>query len=168
MSAKKAKPKVEAEAAAWDPHVTKIFTDTFKAVDADHDGVIDRQEFEKFLKECGQARLARHMFDVVDNNGDGKISLEEFLQFGAAMTDMANKLDLTKYLSLVFDCCDVGRKGRLTRSEFSKFLECIGADEEKLGKDKVFDEWDRDQNGTIEFEEILAKVDFVLKVIRKA
>ena len=55
--------------------------ETFKALDRNGNGIVERVELEAVLKESGFSRAeAEQLIREVDLNGDGKISLEEFLK----------------------------------------------------------------------------------------
>lgn len=52
-------------------------SERFAAMDADHDGLVSREEFF-----AAQPNMKDSAFDAIDQNRDGNISLEEWTQFG--------------------------------------------------------------------------------------
>jgi Ca2+-binding EF-hand superfamily protein len=102
------------------------------------------------------------VFDIVDSDHSGAISCDEFLRFGRSLCDISARGDLRRYLNLVFDSCDIGRKGKLTQKEFLTFMKYIGTDVGFFSEKKIFKQFDADGNGTVDFDEILAHIDVQL------
>lgn len=157
-----------------DPECQQGFRDAFNAVDENHNGTLDKKEFRKFMVQAGQERLSKYIFEVIDKDHSGDVSIEEFLEFGQAMWDIVTKKDMTRYLKMIFDACDKGKKGPdgkevkkgyLTYKEFLKFMKYTGAKVGFFQRKKAFRNYDEDHSGTIEFTEIMSKINFVLQSI---
>jgi Ca2+-binding EF-hand superfamily protein len=87
-----------------------IFTNMFKRNDTDHDGYLDAQEvreyFRRFSIKMGKAATEADLdgfvrdFALVDTNGDGKVSLEEFIAY--FMSETGDMSDAEFYSQIEF------------------------------------------------------------------
>lgn len=60
-----------------------LFSCCFQAVDKDHSGFISLNEYKLFFKCLGLTpEDAAVSFAVIDKNGDGKLSIKEFVKLG--------------------------------------------------------------------------------------
>ena len=91
----------------WVAYHTKVF----KALDKNGDGFLTPDEFYGEPKPISfatggysRALETKQMFGRIDANGDGKVSLEEYLNFQ----------------NMVFGMMDTGKKGELTAGDFIK------------------------------------------------
>ena len=159
-----------------DPDCQRGFREAFASVDADKNGQLDKKEFRRFMVQAGQEKLSKYIFEVIDKDHSGGVSIDEFLEFGQAMWDIVTKKDMTRYLKMIFDACDVGpkgpdgkevKKGYLTYKEFLKFMKYTGAKIGIFERKKAFKNYDEDGNGKIEFSEVMSKINFVLKSMTK-
>jgi Ca2+-binding EF-hand superfamily protein len=95
----------------------------------------------------------------VDSDHSGAVSIEKFLPFVHALADSDPKAeDNRRYFKLVFDSCDVGRKGTLARDEFFKFMKWIGQPVGFFRRKEKFKKVDIDRNGTIDLDEIIQEM----------
>ncbi len=51
----------------------------FRLIDEDHNDVITKDEMQRFLNVNNENQILIEIFEEVDKNGDGVISLEEFM-----------------------------------------------------------------------------------------
>ena len=150
----------------FDP-TAKVFEDAFREVDKDGNDQLDKKEFRRFMELAGQQKLSQYIFQIIDKDHNGKVSLGEFQEFGRAMFSIVQKGDLKPYLQMIFKACDKGNKGWLTVKEFQKFMKYSGNKVGFFQRKKEFKNWDENGNGKIEFEEIMAKIKFVMANMSK-
>jgi len=105
------------------PTPTEI-RDAFKAFDKNKDGVISRDEMIEFLTRGSgmPAAEAGAKFDEVDKNGDGSLSIEEFVSAWATVKEAAPiylHLELAKQL---FETIDANLSGSVDATELQKGL----------------------------------------------
>ena len=131
--------------------VTKKWSQTFDAVDANQDGRIDRQEW---ISHFGDSKG----FDAYDISHDGCVSHAEFLahekalrqnapkldaedkllihrknEFGSANVDNDGRIDRQEWIAhfgddTEFDLCDINHDGSISRAEFVAFKEFSALD----------------------------------------
>jgi dual oxidase len=82
---------------------------------------LSQQEFAGALGMKSDAVFVKKMFNIVDKDGDGRISFQEFLDtvvlFSKGKTD--------DKLRIIFDMCDNDRNGVIDKSEFSEMLRSL-------------------------------------------
>lgn len=93
----------------------------FDKWDKDHNGYLDQQEISNFMgKSIGDASLPGLAVRIFDQNGDGKIQFQEFVQFYQALKQI-NKDQFILY-KMLFDAIDRDHKGYLTEEEMYQFF----------------------------------------------
>ena len=66
-----------------DPSMKDTLPLFFSAIDANSDGMIQKEEFELFFDIIGlDPKMAGPTFEAIDTNHDGQLSLEEFVTAG--------------------------------------------------------------------------------------
>ncbi|CBY13102.1 unnamed protein product [Oikopleura dioica] len=134
-------------------------------------GKLSKGEFSKiytqFFPKGDPTAFSQFVFNVFDDNGDGSIEFEEFLQ--ALSVTSRGKLD--EKLEWAFRLYDLDNDGTITRKEMTAIVEAIfsmvGENEKKESctpqerVNKIFDKMDKDGNGSLSKEEFMevAKTD---------
>jgi Ca2+-binding EF-hand superfamily protein len=151
--------------AKYDPEMVESFTSAFHDFDKDEDGCLNAREFELFMNHVGMGSVTTRVFSAVDSDRDKRISLDDFLSFGQALWDIRKKKDVSRYLKMVFDGCDRGRKGVLTQKQFVKFMNCLGMGFDTTNPGKLFRQWDLEKKGAVSFSDVMEKVSFVMEAM---
>ena len=134
----------------------------FLALDADGDGDISIKEMDTLLKSVkSKLRMSeseiRKLIREVDQNGDGKVDVQEFFK----MIECGKKRDVI-YKELVkrsgirqsFQKYDVNGDGVITRDEFRRIVEAKYQTKMMPGQiDTLMDKVDVNQSGMIDYEE---------------
>uniref|UniRef100_A0A7S2TGQ5 Calcium-dependent protein kinase n=1 Tax=Lotharella oceanica TaxID=641309 RepID=A0A7S2TGQ5_9EUKA len=131
----------------------RILHEAFNSLDADHDGMVSFKELQDKLKGL-RAEEIKKIFEDVDENGDGKLSMHElklaFLQRKVLakeerLWEAFSRLDLKNTMALTFeevrDCLMQDRNARhlVTEKEIKE----------------AFDEADVDSDGVVDYDEFL-------------
>lgn len=153
---------VEVEMPSFDP-ADKIFSDAFAEVDKNGSGALDKKEFREFMVQANQGKISKYLFNIIDKDHSGKVTLDEFLAFGRAMYQFVTAGDVTSYARMIFEACDKDKNGQLSMSEFCKFMKYTGNDVSVFKRKKTFKQWDSDGNGTIDFDEVVKRMEFQAK-----
>ena len=96
---------------------------------------LSKKEFARALGMKADEVFVRRMFNIVDKDGDGRISFQEFLDtvvlFSKGATD--------EKLRIIFDMCDNDRNGVIDKHELSEMLRSLVdiAKTQKLSNDEV-------------------------------
>ncbi|MFE9928003.1 EF-hand domain-containing protein [Streptomyces sp. NPDC005533] len=139
----------------------------FRMLDTDGDGVISRREYlarpERAAAELGRdsndplvasARtLHGRVFDSMDANGDGQVTLDEYAAWAGAGTfdDVCREA-----LGSLFDLADTDGDGALDRIEFSRLRGILGNNTDNAGM--AFDALDTDGDGRVDRDEYLTAI----------
>ena len=146
------------------------FTAVFDRLDANDDGVLDREDFlviaDKFAKQAGweqdspQAEGVRRLYAAwwtqfcvgADSNNDGVLTADELVTGVGAMDRSA----FVGGAPMVFDVFDRSGEGLISPAEYRELLSIYGVDSAQA--DEIFARLDLDGDGYItreEFEELL-------------
>ena len=117
----------------------------FDRLDSNHDGFIDEEEFNAMRRGFGGGggfqRVGDSLIKLLDANGDGKISREEF----------------AKIVSL-FDALDKDHNGELNAEELNGFFRAVNeAQTQATGGvelNNLFEKYDKNKDGKITPEEL--------------
>jgi Ca2+-binding EF-hand superfamily protein len=115
----------------------------FDRIDENHDGFIDQDEWNRFRSRAGggAGRMTDLLMKLLDTNGDGKITREEF----------AGILKL-------FDALDENHDGVLTKEEMGKFFQVMNTVAAQatggVDVDTLFNKYDKNKDGKLTAEEL--------------
>ena len=96
----------------------KIYEKSFREVDRDHNGWLDKKEFREFMIKAKLEHISKYIFKMIDKDGNGKVSLEEFQAYGRVAWACAADNNFEPYMRMIFESVDKGAKGYLTKKEF--------------------------------------------------
>ena len=139
---------------AIDEDLRKDLEEAFKSADTNGDHTIDRKEFMVAMDGHIKKKVAKYIFDAVDQSGDGKITLDEFNKFMLACIAVDSANNFVELFRLEFDACDKGKKGYLTMKEFVRFAKMNNVSINFFNKKKQFKAFDANGDGKIDWEEV--------------
>jgi Ca2+-binding EF-hand superfamily protein len=132
------------------------FLNAFIASDVNHDGQLSEREFKAVLSRFTLNSIpTKHLFKIVDTDGNGFVSNREFRELALALWDVTRSGDSISFYQMIFRRCDSGQKGYLTPREFSRFMEYSGSPIKLFYRNRVLRAADRDGSGTFDFGEIM-------------
>ena len=127
------------------------------------DGFLNKKEFVLWSTDRGtDKKVAKHLFYVADFNNDGILSLDEFRHFALIQQEMIVQDEVHKYARMIYTSvrsrCNY--PGGLKRKEFLKFMELMNTPVGFFERKKIFKQYDTDKDGTVDFNEIMARIYF--------
>ena len=144
------------------PHVTKDISKTFDLFDDDGSGAITHAELADLMRSLGapcDAQQLAVMISLLDANGDGDISKEEFIQWYSEQLSK-NELDPREMATSLFGMFDKDGSGSLSIAEFKLALDAFNVGLSTDDVAELVKELDEDRNGQIdeqEFANLLAR-----------
>lgn len=137
----------------------------FKLVDADGDGSLVQDELEPFFNGLGlqiSSDDRKTMFESMDENSDGFISMSEFQRWwasagedGSSASTLFSRLDEKKQAESLFRLADKRGTGEISRRQFKHLIRRLGSDMSKPRLNEAIAEMDEEQSGVIGFEEFI-------------
>ena len=138
----------------------------FRQVDTEKNGLLGRDEFHAVLGALGamstpgSGGLGDFMFRAVDYDDSGSVGFVEFLEWMLTMTSGSRE----QKLRFGFKICDFDRSGDVHRDELSDLLQSmfqvlsglsLDVHNTEIAEfvDKLFTSFDKDQSGTLTWEE---------------
>eukprot|EP00658_Telonema_sp_P-2_P054157 TRINITY_DN43105_c0_g1_i2.p1 TRINITY_DN43105_c0_g1~~TRINITY_DN43105_c0_g1_i2.p1 ORF type:complete len:416 (-),score=86.98 TRINITY_DN43105_c0_g1_i2:160-1407(-) len=140
-----------------------------KIADANHNGVLEREEFSQMLSLSGfefSEPVKRGMLVMADVNGDGLIQYEEAIPYIRCMivdgtfkptpklSEMPPHL-LDRYLRELFELSDLNKNGVLEKDEFLLMFQRTGFELSEGMLSSMFTMADMDGDGVIQIEEAI-------------
>jgi len=101
-------------------------------------------------------RKLNNIFNAIDADKQGTISLEEFKEVIFGVTDVQISLDneeSVKVIAKLFVESDDNGDGNISKTEFHKLLSKLGLSFSAKKMNMIFDMLDSDKNGSISLEE---------------
>ncbi|KAH0789647.1 EF hand family protein [Histomonas meleagridis] len=97
----------------------------FDGMDADHNGVLDRNEMSEFLAKLDmEGELADLMFAIYDHDHNKVLDFNEFCHFAKDM--MKTSDDPLYFVGVLFTALDTDKSGALSGDELARFLKLLG------------------------------------------
>lgn len=134
-------------------HNREELEDVFKRFDANGDGKISSSELGEILRSMGSRVGSQElglMMKEADVDGDGFISLEEFIDLNTKGNDRATCLEDLKNAFQVFD---LDRNGSISADELYQVLKGMGDGSTREDCKNMITSVDRNGDGLINFEE---------------
>lgn len=135
------------------PELLQACRDTLAALPVDDRGTVSSESLRSVLVGPGgevPAALWSELFDHLDVDGDGRVSLAELV---AGLAARVGPGDRTPTRRFAFDLFDRDGDGRLTRSELRLAARSLGRDPADTGR--LLASADIDGDGTLEYVEFL-------------
>ena len=82
---------------------------------------LTKREFASALGMKADSVFVQKMFNVVDKDGDGQISFQEFLE----TVELFSRGTIDNKLRIIFDMCDNDRNGTIDKDELSEMLRSL-------------------------------------------
>eukprot|EP01062_Namystynia_karyoxenos_P057866 TRINITY_DN4904_c0_g2_i1.p1 TRINITY_DN4904_c0_g2~~TRINITY_DN4904_c0_g2_i1.p1 ORF type:complete len:424 (+),score=131.86 TRINITY_DN4904_c0_g2_i1:109-1272(+) len=131
--------------------------------DDDDGGTLDRQELTRLARWLNYPHSDRdidHMFRTMDRDGDGALSMDEFLTYymdkkpdPQCLYGMSQRQ--YNEVLMQFHSCDTDGNGELDRDEFFELCKKSGTAHSRQDSDAIFAQIDTDRGGTIDLHEFL-------------
>ncbi|OWF54278.1 Calmodulin [Mizuhopecten yessoensis] len=129
------------------------FTGVFRKADKNNDGEVTPGELKRMvIIEFGQDISDRDLVDMfccLDKNGDGKVTLDEFL---GEMLKKPRRAEFRK----AFDDIDKDHSGSISKDEVRQLVKSRGCSDADI--DKMFAKVDTNDDGIISLDEFMAMV----------
>ncbi|CAJ1936789.1 unnamed protein product [Sphenostylis stenocarpa] len=125
----------------------------FKKFDVNGDGKISASELRSIMGSLGQAATEQevdNMIREVDGDGDGCISLQEFIELNTKGVDSDEVLENLKDAFSVFD---IDGNGFITADELNTVMQSLGEECSLAECRRMIGGVDSDGDGNIDFEE---------------
>ncbi|XP_050230023.1 probable calcium-binding protein CML36 [Mercurialis annua] len=138
----------------WSDLSSEFFSEAFKLMDRDNDGMVSRTHLESLLTRLGanpptQEEVAT-MLSEVDHDGDGCISVEALMSRIGAACDPAGDDEMR----VAFEFFDTDHDGRITAEELIGVYKAIGDENCTLDEcRRMIAEVDKNGDGFVCFED---------------
>lgn len=127
----------------------------FKSIDTDHNGELDKEELEEFMIQNNfEAAFANVAITLFDEDKNGRISFEEFINFSQSLEKLEEDPILLQ--RMLFATLDQDNSGYLDEKEIYTFFNNFSI--EPITKDDVkniIENLDENEDGKISFDELM-------------
>tara|TARA_B110000090_G_C13386984_1_gene448052 strand:+ start:58 stop:3210 length:3153 start_codon:yes stop_codon:yes gene_type:complete len=142
--------------------------DLFVMMDSDMGGTVDEEELTNFLVDLfaptegevlseGEVRQIELMIAGLDEDGDGEVSVTEFLSVMVPIVRQIEEEETPAQITKrMWEVLDVNCSGNVTISEFRDVLAKVGLTMSYDEVRELFSEFDSDGSGALEEDELLA------------
>ncbi|XP_027038685.1 lysophosphatidylcholine acyltransferase 2-like [Pocillopora damicornis] len=127
----------------------KELLDKFAEIDANRDGLVDINEFAKYLSLPVTSHV-KHLFTLYDRDDSGFINFREYLIGLALVSQPANSEEAMK---LAFQVFDMNGDGRVDEAELRHILQSAYPSITDLNINCLFNQVDVNHSGSVTFEE---------------
>lgn len=131
----------------------------FEKYDKDKNGSLKKEELSVLLKDDFgmDSQRAEAAAMLLDKDGSGIVSFEEFFQWFSSGEGMSNVSDESRYHYVkkavdLFKRFDTNKNGTIDRDELQHLMRSIGFTQ---SLDSAFEQLDKDKNGKISFPEFI-------------
>ncbi|CAL6014844.1 EF_hand domain-containing protein [Hexamita inflata] len=135
----------------------------FKAIDADGSGNLDLDELKKAFDLLG-LQLSRNQIqsivDIVDTDGDGQMSLNEFIHF----VHICKNADVGDIKKILFLAADADCSNAIDQEELGYIFRKLGVNISTQQLGELMNLVSDNQDGTISYETFVALLDSLLGV----
>ncbi|GMH60646.1 hypothetical protein TL16_g03094 [Triparma laevis f. inornata] len=136
-------------------HMLQDISKTFDLFDDDKSGAITTEELSQLMESLGSPQdpeQLKVMIALLDANGDGDISKEEFIQWYSEQLEK-NELDPEEMAKSMFCMFDADGSGSITIAEFKEALDAFDVGLSLDDITELVKELDEDRNGHIDQHE---------------
>jgi len=138
-----------------DQRVSPSILATFSKLDSDADGYITQTDIQRAIASgTKMGKKAQEKLFKTDANGDGKISLSEYVAAYTAEIQLHLNEEEEKKIRATFDRLDANGDGWVSKAELKRAAELLGLQDSKFIK--TLSKADMDGDGAISFEEFVA------------
>ncbi|OAP57329.1 hypothetical protein AYL99_08067 [Fonsecaea erecta] len=133
----------------------QAYKDVFALFDKDSSGTITAQELGEIMKSLGQNPSDSELQDMineVDVDRSGSIDFDEFLQM---MSTTVKAQDFAHETRAAFNVFDKDGSGTISADELRQVMKSLGENLTDNEIDEMIREADKDNNGTIDYEEFV-------------
>lgn len=122
----------------------------FQSIDKNGDGMLSLTELKEAVNDTDGLPLSNveEVFMTLDTDKNGKISYTEFIAASMEKNIFLNEAKLKE----AFKLFDIDNSGKISRDEI---ISLLGGDKSSKELDKLFDKYDSNKDGEIDFEEFI-------------